>query len=94
MQQIQQAIAAGRLAPINDEAHGSPQTAGPLDNKTQHGNTSGYSIPLQAASQSKLRWTPAALFTFVRHLVRLQSVELALWVTAYDMAPDCAGDCE
>lgn len=79
---------AGLATPPNEEAHGSPQTAGPKDHETQHGNTIDYRVPQQVGH---VMCPLLALWTFVVHLVRLKHLGLALWITRYDLAPECRG---
>jgi hypothetical protein len=49
------AYAAGRNTPTNDEAHGSPQSAGPKEQQTQHKNHSAKIIPLQGLDDDVTR---------------------------------------
>lgn len=82
---------AGQGTPSNEEAHGSPQTAGPKDHETQHRNTSDYRVPQQVGHESGVMLPLLALWMFAGHLVRLKHLGLALWITRYDLAPDCRG---
>ena len=48
MQHHHSACAAGRNTPTNDEAHGSPQSAGPNTYQTQQSHPTSKNVPQQA----------------------------------------------